>query len=133
MLVDDGVEGQTVAPRGGEVPDVDVVVAGRLHLAPEQQGILGGPGSSSRARLFDGDLLNLEPQDDGPDEAEGEPGVPVHDIVGPHVLQVHPLLVQEADHGNRGTFTHQKSSRNVRKFIFDHTQVKKIGSGTYGT
>ena len=97
MLVDDGVEGQTVAPRGGEVPDVDVVVAGRLHLAPEQQGILGGPGSSSRARLFDGDLLNLEPQDDGPDEAEGEPGVSINDVVCAHVFQVHALLVQEGE------------------------------------
>ena len=29
--------------------------------------------------------------------------------------------------------SHQKSSRNVRKFIFDHTEVKKTGSGTYDT
>jgi hypothetical protein len=39
------------------------------------------------------------PENDGPDEAEGEPGVPVHDVVRPHVLQVHPLLVQEAGGG----------------------------------
>jgi len=36
------------------------------------------------------------PEDDGPDEAECKAGVTVHNIVGPHVLQVDPLLVQEA-------------------------------------
>jgi hypothetical protein len=42
------------------------------------------------------------PENNGPDEAEGEPGVPVHDVVRPHVLQVHPLLVQEAGGGGGG-------------------------------
>jgi hypothetical protein len=97
MLVNDGVEGQTVAPGGGEVPDVDVVVAGGLHLAPEQKSILGGPRGCSRSRLFHGDLLDLEPEDDGPDETEGESGVSVDDVVSAHVLEVDPLLVQEGE------------------------------------
>ena len=97
MLVNDGVEGQTVAPGGGEVPDVDVVVAGGLHLAPEQKSILGGPRGCSRSRLFHGDLLDLEPEDDGPDETEGESGVSADDVVSAYVLEVDPLLVQEGE------------------------------------
>jgi len=37
----------------------------------------------------------LEAQDDGPDEAEHQAVVPVHDVVRAHVLQVNPLLLQE--------------------------------------
>jgi len=39
--------------------------------------------------------LYLEAEDDGPDEPQGEAVVPVHDVVGAHVLQVDPLLLQE--------------------------------------
>ena len=95
VLVDDGIEGQTVSPGGGEVPHVDVVVASSLDLAPQQQGVLGRPRLLALL-LHHGDLLDLEPQDDGPDETEGEPGVAVHDVVGAHVLQVNSLLVEEA-------------------------------------
>jgi hypothetical protein len=97
MLVNDGVEGQTVAPGGGKVPDVDVVVAGGLHLAPEQKSILGGPRGCSRSRLFHGDLLDLELEDDGPDETEGESRVSADDVVSAYVLEVDPLLVQEGE------------------------------------
>ena len=38
---------------------------------------------------------HLESEDDGPDEAEREPGVAVDDIVRPQVLQMDPLLAQE--------------------------------------
>ena len=38
---------------------------------------------------------DLEAKDDGPDEAEGEALVAVDDVVGAHVLQVNPLLVEE--------------------------------------
>ena len=37
----------------------------------------------------------LEAEDDGPDEAQREAVVSVHDVVGAHVLQVDPLLLQE--------------------------------------
>ena len=37
----------------------------------------------------------LETQDDGPDEAKSQPVVPVHDVVGPHVLKMDSLLLQE--------------------------------------
>jgi len=97
VLVDDGVEGETIAPRRGEVPHVHVVVTSRLHLAPEEQGVLGGSGGSSRTRFFDCDFLDLEPKDDGPDETQGEPGVAVDDIVCTHVFQVDALLVQEGE------------------------------------
>ena len=68
MFVNDGVECQTVSPGRGEVPDVDVMVSGSLHLAPEQQGVLGRSGGSSWSWFFNGDLLDLESQDDGPNE-----------------------------------------------------------------
>ena len=41
MLVNNRVEGQTVPPRRRKVSNVDVVIPGRLHLAPEQQSVLG--------------------------------------------------------------------------------------------
>ena len=97
MFVYDGIEGQTVSPGSGEVPDVHVVVAGRLHLAPEQESILGRSRSSSRSRFFNSDLLDLEPEDDCPDETEGQPRVSVDDVVGAHVLEMDPLLVQEGE------------------------------------
>jgi hypothetical protein len=52
VLVDDGVEGEAVAPRGREVSHVDIVVTGCFHLAPEQQGILGGPEVNGIKLLF---------------------------------------------------------------------------------
>lgn len=58
VLVDDGVEGQAVAPRGGEVAHVHVVVAGGLHLAPEEQRVLRGLGLLV-VGLLDGDVLDL--------------------------------------------------------------------------
>lgn len=59
VLVDDGVEGQPVPPGGGEVAHIHIVVAGRLHLAPEQQGVLGGLGFLV-VGLFNSDILDLE-------------------------------------------------------------------------
>ena len=44
VLVDQGVKGQAIPPAGGEIADVDVGVASRLHLAPEQEGVLGRAG-----------------------------------------------------------------------------------------
>ena len=97
MLVNDGVEGETVAPGRGEVPHVDIVVSGCLHLAPEEQSVLGGSGCGSRSGLLDCDLLDLEPENDGPDETEGEPRVSVDDVVGAHVFEVDSLLVQKRE------------------------------------
>ena len=59
MLVNDGVKGETIPPGGGEVPHVHVVVASRLHLAPEQQRVLGGSGSLVLLRDHR-DVLDLE-------------------------------------------------------------------------
>lgn len=42
-----------------------------------------------------GRVPHLEAQDDGPDEAEGQPVVPIHDVVGPHVFKMDSLLLQE--------------------------------------
>lgn len=38
---------------------------------------------------------HLEAEDDGPDEAKDKAVVAIHNIMGAHVLQVHPLLLQE--------------------------------------
>jgi len=40
-------------------------------------------------------ISHLEAKDHGPDEAEDEAMVAVHDVVGAHVLQVDPLLFEE--------------------------------------
>ena len=37
----------------------------------------------------------LEAEDDGPDESQRQSVVSVHNVVGAHVLQVNPLLLQE--------------------------------------
>ena len=95
VLVDDGIEGQTISPGGREVSNIDIVVASRLDLAPQQEGVLGGPGLLALL-LVDGDLLDLEPQDDRPDETQSQPRVSVYDVVRAHVLQVDSLLIQEA-------------------------------------
>lgn len=39
--------------------------------------------------------MHLEAEDDGPDESERESVVAVDDVMWPHVLQVHPLLLEE--------------------------------------
>lgn len=38
---------------------------------------------------------HLEAEDDGPDEAQDQAVVAIHNVVGAHVLQVHTLLLQE--------------------------------------
>jgi hypothetical protein len=53
-----------------EVLDVDVLVGGGLPLAPEQETLLGG-------HLLNGDVLDGEAEDDGPDHAQGHLGVAV--------------------------------------------------------
>ena len=60
VFVNDGVEGEAVPPAGGEVPDVDVVVSGSLHLAPEQQGVLRTLGLRTRVVGLNSDLLQVE-------------------------------------------------------------------------
>ena len=59
MLVDEGIEGQPISPAGGEVAYVNVAVASSLHLAPEQQGILGGLRLTAVCLLY-GDVLDLK-------------------------------------------------------------------------
>lgn len=63
MTMDEGAEGETVLERKVEVLDVDVLVRGRLPLAPQQQTFLG-------SHLFNGDVLDGESQNDGPNHAE---------------------------------------------------------------
>jgi hypothetical protein len=58
VLVYDGVESQAVTPRGGEVANIHVVVASRLHLTPEQQGVFGGLRFLIVC-FFDCDVLDL--------------------------------------------------------------------------
>lgn len=70
VLVDYGVEGQTVSPAGGEVPNVHIVITSGLHLTPEQQSVLGALGFLV-VGLLDRDILDLESQNDGPYETEG--------------------------------------------------------------
>ncbi len=41
MLLDEGVEGETIAPAGGEVSHVEVLVVGGLDLLPEEKDVFG--------------------------------------------------------------------------------------------
>ena len=43
------------------------------------------------------DLLDLKSQDDAPNQSEDESGVPVNNVLGPNVLQINLLPLQEAD------------------------------------
>ena len=54
MAMDEGAEGQPVPPAQVEVLDVDVLVGGRLALAPKQQALLG-------RHLLHRDVLDSEP------------------------------------------------------------------------
>ena len=37
----------------------------------------------------------LEAEDDGPDKAQGEAVVPIHDVMGTNIFQVNPLFFKE--------------------------------------
>ena len=95
MVMDQGVESEPVLPRLREVLDVDVLVSVRSSLTPEQQGFLGRlllrclPGCCFVVIDVDLDLLDLEAEDDRPDEAEDHPRVAVHDILRSNILKPH--------------------------------------------
>ena len=73
VTVDERAERQAVLEAGVEVLHVHVLVGGRLALAPEQEALLGG-------HLLDRDVLDGEPQDDGPDHAQRHLQVAVDDL-----------------------------------------------------
>ena len=81
MLVDDGVEGQAVAPAGGEVLDVDSRIPGNLALAPEEEGLL------CRLGVLSLDFGHLEPKDDRPDEPQGQRAVAIDNVLCSNGLQ----------------------------------------------
>lgn len=68
VFVNDGVERQPVAPRSREIPHVHVMVTGGFHLAPEKKRVLRR-FRFLIIRLLDRDILYLESQDYGPNEA----------------------------------------------------------------
>lgn len=65
-----------------------------LHLTPQQQRVFGGLGLLI-VRLLDRDILDLESQDYRPDKTQAQTWIPVDDVVGTHVLQMHSLLAQK--------------------------------------
>lgn len=69
MSVDDCVERQAVAPRSREVANVDVLISGSFHLTPKEQSVLGGL-CLLVVDFFDCNVLNLESEDDCPDETQ---------------------------------------------------------------
>ena len=95
VVVDQGVESEPVLPGLREVLDVDVLVAVGPPLAPEQQRLLCRlllrrlAGRGLIVVDVDLDLLDLEAEDDGPDEAEDHPRVAVHNILGSNILKPH--------------------------------------------
>lgn len=95
-----------------EVLHVDVLVGGRLPLAPQQQALLGrglcnGAGSARRtpaapraprgpALTFHRDVLDGEAQDDGPDHAQRHLRVAVHDFWEPGGKKATPSAPRRA-------------------------------------
>uniref|UniRef100_A0A182Q0I8 Uncharacterized protein n=1 Tax=Anopheles farauti TaxID=69004 RepID=A0A182Q0I8_9DIPT len=99
VRVDERVETETRAPRVGKIGNVHVLVTVRLSLAPQQQRIFGGflfrrfiffilkafidqwmPRKTHDTYHIDFDLLNLESQNDGPNQAKNKAGIMVDDI-----------------------------------------------------
>ena len=76
-----------------EVLDVDVLVGGGLPLAPEEEPLLG-------RHLLDGDVLDGEAEDDGPDHAQRHLDVAVHDLLGADRHQLHALRSDEVQRLN---------------------------------
>ena len=95
IVVDQEIEPKPVLPRQREVLDVNMLVSVRSSLTPEQQGLLRRhllrrlPGSRFVVIDVDLDLLDLETEDDRPDETEDHPWVPVHNVFGSDVLKTH--------------------------------------------
>lgn len=56
-----------------EVLHVDILVRGSLALAPEEETFLG-------SHLLNADVLDGEPQNDGPDHTEGHLQVAINDF-----------------------------------------------------
>jgi len=73
MPMDESTECQTISPAEVEVLDIDILVRRCLPLAPEQETLLGG-------HLLHGDVLDGEPQDNGPDHSKGHLDVSVNDF-----------------------------------------------------
>lgn len=69
MSVDDCVERQTVAPRCREIANVNVLISGSFHLTPQQKSVLGR-FCFLVVDLFDCNVLDLESQDDRPNETQ---------------------------------------------------------------
>lgn len=58
--MDNGVESQPVLPGSGEVPHVNVGVAGSLHLTPEKERVLGRPRLGRLGLLLYVNVLYLQ-------------------------------------------------------------------------
>ena len=67
------IQSLTISPAQMEVLDIDILVRGSLPLAPEQQTLLGG-------HLLHWDVLDGEPQDDGPDHTKGHLHIAVNNF-----------------------------------------------------
>jgi len=80
MGVDEGGKGEAVVERLVKVVDVDVGIALGLLLAPEEQAVLG-------RHMVDANVLDLEAQDDGPDQAQREHWVAIGNVLGTNVGQ----------------------------------------------
>ena len=64
-----------------------------LPLTPQEQSLLGR--LHLRRLILQLDVLNLKPQDDGPDQPQNQTGVTIHNVLRTNVLKVH--LQQQSD------------------------------------
>lgn len=101
-----------------EVLYVDVLVGRRLALAPQQQTFLGG-------HLLDGDVLNGETQDDGPDHAQRHFEIAIDDLLSANRHQVDSLRcneVQRLVHVGNFVETHLAAIGLGQRLTRDHLQ-----------
>ncbi len=89
MLMNESVEGKPITPTVGKVCDVHPLVALCLALTPAQQSLL----RALEILPLDLNVVDLEPQDDGPYEPEHEGALVVHNVLRPDRLKMHLLLV----------------------------------------
>lgn len=88
MDIEQGAEGQPIIPRAGEVPDINSLVAGCFPLAPQEEALFG------RETLLI-DIGDGESENEGPDQAENDLPISIHDVFGTNVGQLYASAFYE--------------------------------------
>ena len=88
--IQQGAEGQAVVPARAEIPHLDLIIARRLPLTPQQQAL-------ARTQALIVDVADGEAQDQGPDQAEDDLAIAVDDVLGADVGQLDLAALDEVE------------------------------------